>query len=236
MKPLFAGVSLALLALVACSPAQSPQAAAPVATLAAAEVAAPAPVTIASPAGDYASDPNHSSVTFKLQHLGLSFYTLKFRTYDATIAFDPANIAASKVSATIRPTDILAGYPSDYVANHPGTKFKSWEEDLANSTNFLDAKQFPTITFTSTSVAQSGERSAKVTGDLTLKGVTKPVTLDVTFDGETASHPFAKVPALGFSATGTFKRTDFGLDYLAGMVGDEVSVQIEGDFIQKKPS
>ncbi len=233
MKPLFAGASLALLALIACSPAplvtETP-------TVAVAEIAAPTPFTIASPAGDYVSDPNHSSVTFKLRHLGLSFYTLKFRTYDATISFDPANIAASKVSATIKPDDILAGYPSNYVANHPGTKFKSWEEDLANSTNFLDAKQFPTITFTSTSVAPSGERSAKVTGDLTLKGVTKPVTLEVTFDGEMASHPFAKAPALGFSATGTFKRTDFGLDYLAGMVGDEVSVQIEGDFIQKKPS
>ena len=233
MKPLFAGASLALLALIACSPSplvtETP-------TVALAEIAAPTPLTIASPAGDYVSDPNHSSVTFKLRHLGLSFYTLKFRTYDATISFDPANIAASKVSATIKPDDILAGYPSNYVANHPGTKFKSWEEDLANSTNFLDAKQFPTITFTSTSVAPSGERSAKVTGDLTLKGVTKPVTLEVTFDGEMASHPFAKAPALGFSATGTFKRTDFGLDYLAGMVGDEVSVQIEGDFIQKKPS
>jgi polyisoprenoid-binding protein YceI len=236
MKPLFAGVSLALLALAACSPAPAPEAAAPVATLAAAEITAPAPVTIASPAGEYASDPNHSSLTFKLQHLGLSFYTLKFRTYDATIAFDPANLAASTVNATIKPDDILAGYPSNYVANHPGTKFKSWEEDLANSTNFLDAKQFPTITFTSTSVAPNGERSAKVTGDLTLKGVTKPITLDVTFDGEMAAHPFAKAPALGFSATGTFKRTDFGIDYLAGMVGDDVSVEIEGDFIQKKPS
>ena len=70
---------------------------------------------------------------FKLQHLGLSFYTLKFRTYDATVSFDPANIAASKVTATIKPTDILAGYPSDYVANHQGTKFKTWEDDLANS-------------------------------------------------------------------------------------------------------
>lgn len=235
MKPLFAGVSLVLLALVACSPAPAPEAASHL-TVAAAEVAAPAPVIIASPAGDYVSDPNHSSVTFRLQHLGLSFYTLKFRTYDATVSFDPANIAASKVSATILPTSILAGYPSDYVANHPGSKFKSWEEDLATSANFLDAKQFPTITFTSTSVAPSGERSAKVTGDLTLKGVTRPVTLDVTFDGEMASHPFAKAPALGFSAAGTFKRTDFGIDYLAGMVGDEVSVQIEGDFIQKKPS
>lgn len=233
MKTLFAGASLALLALVACSPAPLVNDA-PV--VAAAEVAAPAPVIIAAPAGDYASDPNHASVEFKLQHLGLSFYTLKFRTYDATVSFDPANIAASKVTATIKPTDILAGYPSDYVANHPGTKFKTWEEDLATSTNFLDAKQFPTITFTSTSTEPSGERSAKVTGDLTLKGVTKPITLDVTFSGETQAHPFSKTPALGFSATGTFKRSDFGLDYLSGMIGDDVSVEIEGDFIQKTAS
>lgn len=230
MKSLFAGVSLALL-LAACSPAAEAPAPTPVVTTEAPP--APAPITIASPAGDYVSDPNHSSVNFQIQHLGLSFYSLKFKTYDATVTFDPANIAASKVTATIKPTDILAGYPSDYVANHPGTKFKSWEDDLANSSNFLDAKQFPTITFASTSVAPSGERSAKVTGDLTLKGVTRPITLDVTFSGETASHPFTKVPALGFSATGTFKRSDFGLDYLTGMVGDDVNVQIEGDFIQK---
>ena len=72
-----------------------------------------------------------------------------------------------------------------------------------------------------------------MTGDLTLKGMTKPVTLDVTFAGELASHPFAKAPALGFSAAGTFKRSDFGLDYLLPNVGDEVRVEIEGDFIQK---
>lgn len=231
MKSLFAGASLAILALAACSPTPAPEAAAPVA--AAAEVAAPTPAVIASPAGDYASDPNHSSVEFKLEHLSLSSYALKFRTYDATVSFDPANIAASKVTATIKPSDILAGYPGDYVANHPGTKFTSWEDDLANSTNFLDARQFPAITFVSTSVEPSGERSAKVTGDLTLKGVTKPVTLEVTFSGETASHPFSKVPALGFSATGSFKRSDFGVDYLKGMVGDDVAVEIEGDFIQK---
>lgn len=231
MKSLFAGASLTILALAACSPTPAPEAAAPVA--AAAEVAAPTPAVIASPAGDYASDPNHSSVEFKLEHLSLSSYALKFRTYDATVSFDPANIAASKVTATIKPSDILAGYPGDYVANHPGTKFTSWEDDLANSTNFLDARQFPAITFVSTSVEPSGERSAKVTGDLTLKGVTKPVTLEVTFSGETASHPFSKVPALGFSATGSFKRSDFGVDYLKGMVGDDVAVEIEGDFIQK---
>ena len=106
--------------------------------------------------------------------------------------------------------------------NHPGTKFKRWEHDLADPTNFLDAGKFPTIAFTSTAVEPSGERSAKVTGDLTLKEGTKPITLDVTFSGETASHFFAKVPAIGFPATGTFKRPEFGSEYLPGVVGDGV--------------
>jgi polyisoprenoid-binding protein YceI len=230
MKKLVLAASVALVALAAaCSPVAETSAAPAIV-----ETAASPPITIAAPAGEYVSDPNHSSVSFDVQHLGLSFYNLKFGTFDATVTFDPANIAASKVTATIKPTDILAGYPSDYIANHPGTKFKSWEDDLANSTNFLDAGQFPAITFVSTSVEPSGERTAKVTGDLTLKGVTRPITLDVTFAGETASHAFSKVPAIGFSATGAFKRSDFGLDYLAPtIVGDDVAVAIEGDFIQK---
>ncbi len=231
MKKLILAASVGLVALAAaCSPAAE-TAAAPVVE---APAAAPAPVTIAAPAGDYVSDPNHSSVNFGLQHLGLSGYNLKFKTFDATVTFDPANIAASKVTATIKAADILAGYPGDYAAGHPGSKFKSWEDDLANSTNFLDAGAHPTITFVSTSVEPSGERTAKVTGDLTLKGVTKPVTLDVTFAGETDAHMFAKVPAIGFSAVGSFKRSEFGLDYLLpAIVGDDVKVQIEGDFIQK---
>jgi polyisoprenoid-binding protein YceI len=195
--------------------------------------AAPTPITIAAPAGEYVSDPTHASVNFKVQHLGLAWYSLKFKTYDATVTFDPANSAAAKVTATIKPSDLVIGYPQDYVKNHPGTKFKTWEDDVANSANLLDGGKFPTITFTSTSVEPSGERSDKVTGDLTLKGVTKPVTLDVTFSGETASHYFAKVPAIGFSTVGTFKRSDFGMEYLAGVVSDDVKVEIEGDFIQK---
>ena len=234
MKPLIAGASLLLLALAACAPAATPAAETAPAVV---EAAAPTPITITAPAGEYVVDPTHASVTFKLQHLGLANYTLRFRTYDATVAFDPANIAASKVSATIKPSDLIVGYPGDYAAGHPGSKFKSWEDDLANSTNFLDAGKVPAITFTSTSVEPSGERTAKVTGDLTLKGVTKPVVLDVTFAGENPAHPFAKVPAIGFSAKAAFKRSDFGLDYLLpAIVGDDVQVEIEGDFIQKVAS
>ncbi len=75
---------------------------------------------------------------------------------------------------------------------------------------------------------------AKVTGDLTLKAVTKPVRLDVAFAGETDAHPFAKAPAIGLFAVGTFKRREFGLDdLLTSIVGDAVNVQIERDFNQK---
>ena len=233
-KSLLAGASLALLISIgACSP-EKPL----LATLATTEpvVAAPAtPVSIAAPAGDYVSDPTHSSITFKVQHLGLSYYTMKFKTFDATVSLDPSNIPASKVTASIKPSDIIVGYPQDYVKNHPGTKFKSWEDDLANSTSFLDANAFPQITFVSTAVEVTGERTAKVTGDLTLHGVTKPVSLEATFSGETQSHFFAKVPAVGFSATGTFKRSDFGLasQMPGSVIGDDIAVTIESDMIQK---
>lgn len=238
-KKLLAGAGIAaFLALAACSPKAPLTTEAQANTAIVEAPAATAPVAITVPAGDYAVDPNHASITFKLQHLGLANYTMRFRTYDATVAFDPAAIGNSKVTAKVKPSDILVGFPGDYVANHPGTRFKSWEDDLANSSKFLNAGQFPDITFTSTSVEPSGERTAKVTGDLTMLGVTKQLVLDVTFDGETASHAFAKVPAVGFSGTGKFKRSDFALGphLPAEVVGDEITVNIEGDFIQKPAS
>lgn len=195
------------------------------------------PVAIVVPAGEYVSDPNHASIGFKLQHLGLSFYAMQFRTFDATVKFDPHDLAASGVTAVIRASDIIAGYAGDYTASHPRSAFTSWQEELANSANFLDATRFPTISFTSTSVTPSGRDSARVTGNLTLRGVTKPVTLDVKFSGQTAAHPFNGAPAIGLSATGVFKRSDFGLDYLLpAIVGDEVKVDIEGDFLRTSAS
>ena len=98
----------------------------------------------------------------------------------------------------------------------------------------LDAGAHPTIPFVSSSVEPSGESTAKVTGELTLKCVTKRVMLDVIFTGETVSHMFAKASAVGFYAVGAFKRWDCGLDsFLPSIVGDDVRVQIKGDFIQK---
>ena len=224
--------SLSLPLISGCAPDPAPHD-----NAAATETADRQPVAIAVPAGEYVSDPNHASIGFKLQHLGLSFYAMQFRTFDATVRFDPQDIAASGVTAVIRASDITAGYAGDYAASHPRSAFTSWQEELANSANFLDATRFPTISFTSTSVTPSGRDSARVTGDLTLRGVTKAVTLDVKFSGQTAIHPFTGTPAIGLSATGVFRRSDFGLDYLLpAIVGDEVKVDIEGDFLRTSAS
>ena len=86
------------------------------------------------------------------------------------------------------------------------------------------------ITFKSTAIVMTGSKTADVTGDLTMLGVTKPVTLKVTFNGGMASHPMAKKPAAGFSATGTVKRSEFGMTNALPFIGDDVTVLIETEF------
>ncbi|MEZ5938152.1 MAG: YceI family protein [Hyphomonadaceae bacterium] len=220
--------SALILALAACSPQTAP---------AATETAATVPVALTVPAGDYTVDPTHARIVFELHHMGLGNFPLLFNTYDATVKFDPANVENSSVTATIDPTHLVAAYAGDYTATH-GDRFKSWEDDLTNSTNFLNAKQFPQISFASTGVTVTGSDTADVAGELTLLGVTQPVTLHATFTGQTESHPFAKVPAIGFSATGSFKRSAFGMTYLVdnGMVSDEVTFEIDGDFLAQRPA
>ncbi|KAK0330672.1 hypothetical protein LTR94_031921, partial [Friedmanniomyces endolithicus] len=107
----------------------------------------------------------------------------------------------------------------------------SWSEDIAKNKVFLNATAFPQITFKSTKVELTGTRTAKVTGDQTFLGVTKPVTLDATFNGDLEKHPFVPAPAIGFSAEGKFKRTDFGM--ALGPVGDEVTIRFDAEFIKE---
>ena len=98
---------------------------------------------------------------------------------------------------------------------------------------FLNSSQYPKINFVSTKVERLTEATGKVHGDLTLHGVTKPVTLDVTLNGA-KTHPMRGGGALGFSASTTFKRSDFGVKNMVPMVGDEVTVLIEAEFLEKK--
>lgn len=174
-------------------------------------------------AGVYRLDPTHASLTWKVRHFGLSNYTARFTKFDATLELDPARLDAAKLSVTIDPASIRTDYPDPAKVD--------FDKELAFGAKWFNAKVHSQITFVSSRVEPSGDGKAKVTGDLTLLGVTKPVTLDVALVGAVASHPLAKKPAMGFTATGVVTRSQFGLTNLAGLIGDDVSLQIEAELI-----
>lgn len=172
-------------------------------------------------AGDYALDKSHASLMFSVQHIGLSWYTMRFNEFDASIIFDSETPENSSVSAVINPLSIDA--------NHP-TK-EDWNNELATDEKFLSANKYPDITFNSTAIKVTGENTGIMTGDLTLLGVTKPIEMTVTFQGSN-SVPWAPGKnILGFSANGKFNRSEFGMNaLLPNTVSDEVRFQIEAEF------
>jgi len=183
-------------------------------------VAQAAPLNV--PAGEYGLDKTHASLTWQINHLGLSSYTARFATYDATINLNPAEPTKSSVSVTIDPKSVRTDFPFPEKENF----------DAIIADKFLQAGAHPTITFQSTGLTATGATTGKMTGNLTLLGVTRPVTMDVTLNGA-MEHPFRKVPALGFSATGTFKRSEFGSKDLQGPIGDDIKLIIEAEFLKK---
>jgi polyisoprenoid-binding protein YceI len=187
--------------------------------------AAPAPaVSAAVPAGAYTLDKTHASITFRVSHLGFSRYTAQFKQFDAQLQFDPENIAASSVTATIDPRSLdLDSPPPGFV-------------DQLLGEQWFNVAQFPLMSFKSTKVEALEGNKARVTGDFTLHGVTKPVVLDATFNGGYAGHPMDPHARVGFSASGTLLRSDFGIDYGIPAPGstmgvsDEVEIAIEVEF------
>lgn len=180
------------------------------------------------PAGTYRVDPYHVRLMFEVNHLGFSEFTGFFRTIDATLAFDPADPEAMHVEARIETASVETLPP-------PGA------DDLNTiiaGESFLDAANFPEITFRSTAVRLTGPQQAAVTGDLTLHGVTRPITLKVRYNGGYAGHPLDPGGArIGFSAEGAFFRSDFGVGFgipAPGSrmgVGDLVSFRIETEML-----
>jgi polyisoprenoid-binding protein YceI len=223
-------LTAAVLALAACSPRPAEQAKAPADKAAAPAAAHPAPTD--APAGVYTLDPSHTSVTFRVSHLGLSHYTARFAKMAGELQYDPANPAAQSVTATIDATSLKTDYPEP----------EKLDFDTQVERDFLEATKFPQITFKSTKVEVTGPKTANVTGDFTLHGVTKPVVLQVTWNG--GYKPFAMDPGgrVGFSARTTIKRSDFGIttglpapgSYMG--VFDDVDVQIEAEFMGKAPA
>ncbi|MFC3077595.1 YceI family protein [Phenylobacterium terrae] len=224
--------TLALFAAAALVGCGQPAEQAPKSTEApSAPAAEPAPVT--APAGAYTLDKGHTSVTFKVNHMGVSNYTARFTDIDAQMQFDPENPERTSVTATIDPASIETDYPD------PKTDFDA----LLRGKDFLAADQFPPMTFRSTKVERTGPRTARVTGDLSFRGVTRPVVLETTFNGGYPAGGMDPTGArIGFSAKGALKRSDFGMK--TGLpapgsqmgVGDLVEVIIEAEFIQPAPA
>jgi len=176
------------------------------------------------PAGTYVLDKTHASLTAKLTHMGFSHYTLRFTSVDASFSYDPKAPQASKISVTVDPASIDTATGPDAF----GLKFN---KELAGD-GWLEAAKFPTITFVSTSVDVGDGHKGKVTGDLTLHGVTKPVVLDVTFNGVGGGFVPGGVKT-GFSASTTIKRSEFGVAKYVPLVGDDVTLNIEVEFDKK---
>jgi polyisoprenoid-binding protein YceI len=166
-----------------------------------------------APAGTYHLDPKHASVTLKLSHMGLSYYTMRFDKIDASYTYDPANPAASHINVSIDPKSIDTDNPP-------------FNTEIADQ--FLEANKYPTISFVSTAVHPGVGGKGEVVGDLTFHGVTRPVTLDVVFNG--TGKGMGGEQRMGFSGITTIKRSEFGVTKYVPLVGDDVTVLIETEF------
>ena len=169
----------------------------------------------AQPAGEYVLDKSHASVTWRISHLGLSQYTARFDKMDGKINYTPATSSASKVEFTIDAKSINTG-------------LAPFDKKLQAS-EYFDAEKNAVITFKSTKIDPIAGGKFKMTGDLTLRGITKPMTWDVTFNGGVYNR-FAQAHAVGFSAKGIVKRSDWGMKELLPFIGDDVEVQVEVEF------
>ncbi len=168
--------------------------------------------------GSYKLDPSHVAVLFKINHMGLSTFVGRFNKVDASLEFDPDDIAAAKLSAVI---DIA----SVDVNN------ADLEETLRGS-SWFDAEKYPQAFFKTTSVKVIDESTAEFSGDLQLHGVTAPISLKIHFNGG-GNNMLTGSYTLGFSAESSFNRSTFGIDYLVPAIADQVDIEVFAEFQQQ---
>ncbi|MFT3724224.1 MAG: YceI family protein [Hyphomonadaceae bacterium] len=200
---------------------------------AAAALAAPAlaqgtpPASSVAPAGAYVADKPHTTIQWAGLHNGLSWYSARFTSFDIQLTFDPNDVTKSKVTATIDPKSI----ETDYAKTRPAGNTTDFNSELATGDRYFNAGKFPQITFASTAVTKTSANTGKMTGNLTFLGVTKPVTLDVTYVGN-RNDPRANKHKVGFQLKGSFKRSDWGMP-IGGPMGDEIRIEINSELVQK---
>lgn len=218
MKNLLSLFFALILFSAAATAAEAPAAGAPPAT------AAPAPareaeIPAALPAGleKFTYDPSHTQVFFVVNHLGFSHSRGRFTKFDGFFLLDEKNPENSKAEMTIDVNSLEMGSPI-------------WNEHT--QAKFLNGGIHPLIAFHSTKIVRTGETTADMTGELSLHGVTKPVTLQVTLN-KLGEHPMNKNKMAGFSLKGTLKRSDFGMTEALPMIGDDVALEIEVEGIRQ---
>ncbi len=185
-------------------------------------------------AGTYSVDKGHAFLTASVSHGGLSDYRMDFTDFDATMTFDPNDASKTSIEFSVNPASVTTHYPGDYKAGHAKTGFETWDEHLSRDARFFNTDKFPKASFKSTNVRRTGPYTAKVKGDLSFLGVSKPVTFDVTYNGVGNKPWFGERDLIGFNADTTISRAAFGLTALKGGIGDEVSISFSGEFLQNE--
>ncbi len=171
--------------------------------------------TAASAADTYHLEKTHVDLLFSISHAGFTEKHGSFRDLDATLEYDAAKPENSQVTVVVK-TDSL------------DTAFEPRDKDV-KSDKFLDVARYPEMRFVSTKVTREPDQTLRIDGQLTLHGVTRPLTLHARLNKE-APNPFDKRPTLGFSATGSLKRSDFGIATYIPVIGDEVNLTIDAEF------
>ncbi len=159
----------------------------------------------------YKLDPTHTNVLASWSHFGFSHPSAHFGAVDGTLVYDEKHVAKSSVEVTLP----LSGLDS----------FVPKLDEHLKSADFFDAEKFPAITFKSTKVEDLGGGKLRITGDLTVKGTTRPVVLAAQLN-KAGDHPMTKRPTVGFDATTTIKRSEFGVGAYVPNVGDEITLRI----------
>lgn len=181
----------------------------------------PKPIPELATSGNYKLDPTHTSVTWSVSHAGLSQYTARFDDISGTLRFVPDAPGESVADIRIDPMSVNTG-------------LSEFDDTLATDGRYFDATTHPEIRFLTTEIYIYETDRAEITGDLTFRGATHPVTLDVLFNGVGKSFGNPG-DTLGFSATGTLNRSDFGMTYLENFgIGDTVTLRIETEFNENR--
>jgi polyisoprenoid-binding protein YceI len=169
--------------------------------------------------GAYIVEPSHTRVQFAVSHIGFTQFFGDFTGASGTLSLDPKTVGASKVDVTLPVSSV-------------STTNATLDGEL-KSADWFDAATYPTIRFVSTKVVPTGGNKATITGNLTMHGVTRPVVLAASFNGS-GVNPLSKGYTVGFDATTTLKRSDFGVKTYLPMIGDETSIRISAAFEKAK--